>query len=127
MAEAPKQFLFVSHREVNVGSTSGRSILFEKGRPTHVPREMHAEVMARGIMPCDEKGTLQAAEDPKAAPDKAMAPEDPEDRAAAILEALKLIAERNSARDFSAGGVPRADVVSPLLGWRVDEKDIRPI
>lgn len=132
--DAPKQFLFISHRTINVGSTQGHSIQFEKGKPTHVPRSMHTAVMEKGCIPCDEKGApldapaataIVEATDPAAG--KLASPEDAEERAVAIRGVIKKLYERNSARDFSAGGVPSAEAITFELGWRVDPKEILPI
>lgn len=131
MSNQPKQFLFVSHRNITIGSTQGYSIEFQKGVPTHVPRAMHAEVMEKGVLPCDAKGeTLDAPEASKLAPDAPrvmVAPEDPEERKEKILEVIKALCKTNSSKDFSAGGVPSATSVSMALGWKVDAKEIRPI
>jgi hypothetical protein len=127
----PKQYLFVSSRDVNVGSTHGYSIFFPKGVPTHVPRIMHSEVMEKGILPCDAKGnTLDApavaAMEPPAL--KIMvAPEDAEERTDQIRDALKALAAKGDSKDFTAGGIPSASATTAVLGWRVDAKEIRPV
>ena len=56
-SKAPKQYLFVSQRDITVTSVLGYAIEFKKGIPTHVPRAMHAEVMERGCIPVDSDGT----------------------------------------------------------------------
>ncbi len=125
--EAPKQYLFISNRTVNVGSTQGYSILFEKGVPTHVPPGMHAEVMARGILPCTADGeTLDSPEvaDPTPESKVVLAPEDAETRNAKILEVVREVAKRNNPKDYTAGGVPTAAAVTMALGWRVDQKEV---
>lgn len=127
-----KQYLFVSRRTINVGSLTGRSILFEAGVPTHVPREMHSEVMEKGILPCDADGQVldnvqgidvEAADKPKIL----LAPEDPAEREEAIAGVIRALAERNARGDFTAGGVPHPDAVTAALGWKVDSREIRPI
>lgn len=127
----PKKYLFVSNRDINVGSLTGRSILFEKGIPTHVPKEMHAEVMEKGILPCDEKGeTVDAKDAPipeSKEPQLRLPPEDAVERAEAIQAAVIAIANRNNPKDFSAGGVPTATAVSGALGYSVAAADIRPV
>jgi hypothetical protein len=126
--EAPKLYLFVSPRTVVVRSTSGASIGFEKGRPTHVPRHMHSIVMEKGILPCDKDGK---AIDPDEAPPVdaevkiLVAPEDPADRQAAIIKAIQAVLGRNDAHDFTAGGTPHEKAVSTVLGWRVDQKEVK--
>jgi hypothetical protein len=122
----PKQYLFVSNRDINVGSLTGRSILFEKGIPTHVPREMHAEVMEKGIIPVE----AQVAEEVTAAasaPKILLAPEDPHEREDKISEAIRALVAQNDSRSFTAGGVPSDKAVTAALGWKVDQKEIRTI
>lgn len=126
--EAPKQYLFVSNRTIVVRSTSGASIGFERGKPTHVPRHMHQIVMEKGILPCDKDGKpidLDAA--PAVVEDKKVmvAPEDPIDRQKAIVRAIEVIRGRNDSRDFTSGGTPNEASVSRELGWRVDQKEVR--
>jgi hypothetical protein len=131
MATAAQQYLFVSNRNIVLGSIMGHSIEFRKGVPTHVPRSMHSEVLEKGIIRCDAKGapldeeaTAATLPEPKAANE---APEEASDRADAILAVIKRVVERNNSKDFSAGGVPLAAVVTAQLGWRVDQTEIRPI
>ncbi len=129
MALEPKQYLFVALlKDINIGSTTGRSILFEKGKPTHVPREMHAEVMSRGVLPCDKDGKVGEVQvDPQPEADLTMAPEDAQERAEALEGAIRQVVKRNDAMDFTGGGVPSASVLSSILKWRVDQKEVRPV
>ena len=130
MATAPKQYLFVSNRTVNVGSTLGHSIQFEKGVPTHVPQRLHALVMEKGIMPCDAAGKPldpSQVDDPSPVSAVVLAPEETEERAAKILEVIQAIVKRNNSKDFSAGNVPNSVAVTAALGWKVDAKEIRPV
>lgn len=131
-AEAVKQYLFISRREINVGSLSGRSILFEKNVPTHVPREMHSEVMEKGILPCDKDGNvLDDVTDVEVAvsatPLILVAPEDPAEREEKISAAIFALADRNARGDFTAGGVPHDKAVSAALGWTVEAREVRAV
>lgn len=126
---APKLYYFVSNRNVTISSKMGHNISFEKGVPTHVPRPMHSEVMERGILPCSKDGDVLDAPEVAVAEDKAILvePEDAEERADKIREAIVALVKRNSPRDFTAGGVPSAASVTAALGWKVDPKEIRPV
>lgn len=129
-AEAPKLYLFISHREINIGSTTGRSILFEKGVPTHVPREMHGEVMEKGCLPCDTEGKIVDDIAEVSVPQVGkilLAPEDPAEREEKIVEVIHALVERNARGDFSGGGVPHDAAVTAALGWKVDAVEIRKI
>jgi hypothetical protein len=125
----PKQYYFVSNRNVVISSILGYAIEFKKGEPTHVPRRMHATVMEKGIVPCDIRGAALDVADIEATPEAKvlLAPEEAEDRAPAIRGVIDAIVKRNSSNDFSAGGVPSASAVTAALGWKVDAKEIRPI
>lgn len=125
-----KQHYFVSNRNINIGSTSGHSIRFKKGVPCHVPRLMHKEVLEKGCIPCDAKGTpldLSKVEDPSPKAEVILAPEDATERADAIMTVIESLVERNNPADFTAGGVPSATAVTAALKWKVDAKEIRPI
>lgn len=129
-APAPTLYYFISMREKVVTSTTGRSILFEPKTPTHVPREMHREVMEKGIMPCDKDGNIldsvEAVEGLGEQEAKVLLPpEDPDERSDKIVGAMKALVKRNSPHDFSAGGVPSAQAITAALGWRVDTKEVR--
>lgn len=130
MAQAPVQHYFVSNRKIVVTSTQGAAIGFEKGVPTHVPKFMHAAVLEKGILPCDDKGkVLDAEAAPEVAPEVKvlLAPEDAEERNAAIERAVREIFKRNSPADFTAGGTPSEKAVSLSLGWKVDQKEVRAV
>lgn len=127
----PKQYFFVSHRDITITSTLGYSLAFEKGKPMHVPRAMHPEVMEKGIMPCDAKGNALDAPEAAAispdAPKVLVSPEDPEERKDAIKTVLQALVDRNDPHDFSASGIPSSGAVTAALGWKVEPKEIRPI
>lgn len=127
--KAPEKFLFVSPRDIVVRTTQGAAIAFEKGKPTHVPQRLHSLVMEKGILPCDAQGkVLDAAEAAEVVPPEKkvkMAPEDPAKLEAELVTAMKMIVERNDAKDFTANGTPHSDAVSGLIGYRVDQKTVR--
>lgn len=127
--EAPKQYLFVSNRDIVIRSTTGASVGFEKGVPTHVPRHMHSVVMEKGIMPSDEKGKVLDVEEapvtPLAEVRVMVAPEDPVDRAKAVRAAIAAVLKSNVATDFTAGGTPHERAISVALGWRVDQREVK--
>lgn len=128
----PPQFYFISHRDQVIGGLTGHSIGFDKGVPTHVPRPMHAVVMEKGCLPCDKDGKILddvAASAPGAVEEKKILvePEDADERNDRINAAMKDLVKRNSPRDFSAGGVPLAESLTMALGWRVDQKEVRPL
>lgn len=129
MSANVQQYYFVSSRDVIITSTQGYSLKFEKNVPMHVPKKMHPEVLEKGILACDKAGKALSLEDQPVDPEATivLAPDDAEERAAKIEEAMMAIVKRNNPHDFSGGGVPSAGAVSVALGWKVDAKEIRPI
>lgn len=124
MAKQPKQYLFVSQRDITITSTLGYSIEFKKGEPTHVPRAMHAEVLDKGIVAADPVDAEQVTE--AAAPRKILvAPEDGDERKAQVDDAIRAIVKRNSSKDFSASGIPSAAAVTGMVGWKAEPSEIR--
>jgi len=129
MTSEGQLYHFISNRNVTVGGMNGRRIAFAKGKPTHVPRTMHALIMERGILPCTADGkvleTPEAAVVDPEAPRVLLAPETQEERDDAMKVVFKAIVEKNNAKDFAGGGTPGATAVSAALGWRVDQKEVR--
>lgn len=124
---------FVSNRDVSIYSVKhGRSYQFKKG----VPREdvipgMHQDLLNAGILPCDDEGKKVEATEVVVAVEPAikiaLPPEDGDERKKVILAALKAICDRNAPGDFTGGNMPKAAVVTQILGWRVDTKDVSEI
>ncbi len=106
---------FILNRNKTVVGKGGHSIEFVKDQPTHVPPEMHSEVMAVGALPVDD---LPAEDvDPKQAPTDAL------ERQALIIDAMKKLVARNQRGDFLASGVPDAKALKEVLGFNVDSKE----
>lgn len=123
---------FRSNRDVIIRSAKyGRSYEFKKGqvRDDVIP-QMHQDLLNAGILPVDEEGApVNVSEDTviEAGDKKSkviLAPTDGEERKKQILEAIVAIVKRNDSGDFTGGNTPKAAVVTQLLGWRVDTKDV---
>ncbi len=107
---------FIMLRNRIVASTLGHAIRFEKGVPTLVPPEMYNEVIAAGGAP--------ETEIPEAdLPPKSNEPVAADEREMELFIAFETIATRNRREDFTAGGVPRPDVLAKELGWPVPVKE----
>lgn len=123
---------FVSNRDFVLRSTSGHAIRFEKGKPQHVPSILHSEVLERGAMPCDHDGKM--LDEPTEVVVKVdtndkkpvMAPDTQEAIDKDIEAAIKLIVEKNKPSDF-AGSTPSAASVGALVGYPVNQKDVRKV
>lgn len=109
---------FMLNRNLTVRSTSGYTVVFEKGVPTHVPPVMIQEVLAIGAE------RLDAAQDSHHT--EPVVKQEPigEEREAEILSAIELVVEKNEPRDFTATGMPTVKVISTIVGFAVDKKEL---
>lgn len=108
--------LYISPRTQTVSSTSGRSVEFVKGEPTFCPPQMHAELIAKGIVPADPVDEPEITDtDPKE-------PVLPEEREAALFKVFDALTLRGNREDFTAQGAPHLAVLKKELGWAVDAK-----
>jgi len=102
---------------MTVASLSGRSVEFKKGVPTLAPPQMHAELIAKGVVP-----ETESEEPVEVNPDQG--PQIPYEREEALFAAFEKLAKRNKRGDFTAGGAPHAAVLAKELGWTdVDVKE----
>lgn len=124
---------FVSNRDIVVRSSkAAMAIRFQAGVPQEVPRAMHAEVLDKGIMAVDEDGKSVdhvevAKANESAGPKLMLAPEDAGEREDKVVEVIRELVKRNNSKEFTGGGVPKASVISQVLGWTIDQKDVKDI
>lgn len=122
MAEAKSKTLLVLNRNFTLNTTKGHSVAFVKGKPTHVPPAVYQEALGIGAMPPD--GSDPVIEE-VVKTDKA--PADPAERASVILSAIEKLVAENARESFTAAGVPAADAVTKLVGFKVQTKEIAPV
>jgi len=108
---------FIFFRDKTVASTSGHTIGFKKGEPTHVPPEAIKDVIAAGGVPEDEEF------DPDPKPEGVIEPSDPVERQAAIFKAFETIVKRGRREDHTAGGTPHQKALAAELGWPLQAKE----
>lgn len=110
---------YISPRTQTVSSLSGRSVEFIKGVPTACPPQMHAELIARGIVPeeaVDEPETNGGPVEPTV----------PAEREAALFKVFEALTLRAKREDFTAQGAPHLAVLAKELGWSVAAKERDP-
>jgi hypothetical protein len=106
---------FIFARDRTVSSTSGRTIEYKKGVPTHTPPGMHNEVIAAGGVPEDEldDGDEQKGKDiPTGA-----------DRDAIIKAAMEEMVASNIREEFTAAGAPHTKKLTEKVGFVVNDKE----
>lgn len=115
-----KPNLFTLNRNYVLTTTDGRSILFEKGVPTHVPPFMVKAAVAIGATP--QEGEVDFDE-----PAKKGAPTDPSERESAILDAVEKLATENERDAFTAAGTPKVKAVEKLVDFSVDAREVQKV
>ncbi len=110
---------YVLNRNYCLVTLSGRSYEFRKGVPVLIPFDAVRAAVAIGATPAD--GSDPEVTDPEALP---TAPRDPHVRAEAINDVIEKLVSRGDRGDFSAAGIPTPKVVSQLLGWNADLREI---
>lgn len=100
---------YIAPRSMTVASKSGRSVEFIKHEPTYAPPQMHAELIAHGIVPAEEipEVLVVPGSEPTAAAE----------REAALLVAIEKIVTRGKRGDFAGTGAPHAAVLARELSW----------
>lgn len=109
---------FVMSRNLQVRSTSGYAVVFEKGVETEVPAVMIAEVIALGAERVDAGQSAHIKEPNKFTPPVGDA------REGDIRAAIDAIVEQNNPVDFTASGVPKLAAISKMVGYAVDKVEL---
>lgn len=107
---------YIAPKNMTVSSRSGRSVEFKKGEPTYAPDQMHAELIAVGIVPAEE---IPEPEDTGGVKEPTVATE----RQAAVFAAFEAVILRGKRGDFAGTGAPHTAVLSKELGWSIDGKE----
>lgn len=107
---------YIAPRDMTVASKSGRSVAFVKGVPTYAPDQMHAELIAFGVVPAE---AIPEPEDDGGVKEPTVLAE----RQEAVFAAFEKVILRGKRGDFAGTGAPHAAVLSKELGWSIDGKE----
>ena len=111
----------VLNRDYTLVTTKGHTIRFQKGTPTHVPKEVFADAVAIGALAED-------GSDPNIIKDEvAKKVVDSADRAPLIRKALEKIVAVNKRADFTAAGIPTEKAVEREVGFDVDKRELNEV
>lgn len=105
---------YIAPRNMTVTSVSGRSQIFKKGEPTWAPPQMHAELIALGIVPTEEM--------PEPEVNEVREPQGQE-RREALFKLYEKLVLRNKREEFTGVGLPHLSVIAKELGWNVASKE----
>lgn len=109
----------VTNRNISVTGTSGSSIRFEKGVPTHVPDHALEDCMKAGAIPVEG----EVIEIHKPVPAAAPAPTGVE-RKQRILDAIEQMVLLNERGTFNANGAPKQPQLEKTAGFVIDTREI---
>ena len=106
---------YIALKTITVASVSGRSQHFIKGEPTWAPPQMHAELIALGIVPCEDipEPEVDGVREPMVASER-------EEALFAVFEKMVL---KNKREEFTGVGLPHLAVLAKELGWAVASKE----
>lgn len=113
---------YVLNRNYVLVTLTGKSIEFRKGLPTHVPPDCIRSAIGIGAFPADgsEVDVILEGDEPRLK----KAPTDPVERQDAIMQVVRDLVIRNDRDDFTAAGLPSPKVISGILKWRVDLREV---
>jgi hypothetical protein len=108
---------FVLNRNYTLRSLTGHTITFVKGAETLVPPAVVAEAVGIGAERIDAKQDALVAEEKDLPPP--MQDGEKEDK---VMEAIKLMVERNVRGDFTGNGIPNVRSLERLVGFEVPNR-----
>ena len=115
-----KPVLMVHVRKFTMHTLSGHSIGFQgPSKPVPVPPAAVQEALSRGAAPKDEVDMPDLSGEKPDRLERAAAEPQGEERKTLIVEAMKDLVGMNNAADFDSNGVPKANKVSDIVGFRV--------
>lgn len=106
---------FVLNRDKVFATTLGHTIEFKKGKPTHVPFELHSAAQGIGAIPVSEIEEVMLPETNE--------PADPAVREQLIFDTFEKLVNANKRGDFTATGTPHAKALKEALGFKLDDKE----
>lgn len=111
-----------------IRSTLGHSVYFPGDDiPVFVPTILQSAALEAGAQFVEDTAKKQydVVQDEVSDLRKEEGPTNPADRAIAILEGVTRLARANRSGDFTAAGLPKTQVLSKLLNFRVDVTEVR--
>lgn len=101
---------FTLHRDYRLISALGHSIQFKKDEPVYVPPALHKDVQAIGAVPVEGDVESILGEEKEVKPEVAQ-----EERHRQLLDAFKLLQDRNQRGDFTGQGIPSLKALKTII------------
>lgn len=101
---------FTLHRDYRLISALGHSIQFKKDEPVYVPPALHKDVQAIGAVPVEGDVESILGEEKEVKPEVAQ-----EERHRQLLDAFKLLQDRNQRGDFTGQGIPSIKALKTII------------
>ena len=101
---------FTLHRDYRLISALGHSIQFKKDEPVYVPPALHKDVQAIGAVPVEGDVESILGEEKEVKPEVAQ-----EERHRQLLDAFKLLQDRNQRGDFTGQGIPSVKALKTII------------
>lgn len=111
---------YVLNRDFVLATLSGHRIAFKKGQSVWVPPRAVPEAVAIGATPADGSDPNLAQPAPKG---ESAASQDPEKRKKMLLDAVKLLVDRNDPDDFGADNAPKVDAIRQIVNFKLDARE----
>lgn len=101
---------FTLHRDYRLISALGHSIQFKKDEPVYVPPALHKDVQAIGAVPVEGDVESILGEEKEVKPEVAQ-----EERHRQLLDAFKVLQDRNQRGDFTGQGIPSLKALKTII------------
>lgn len=101
---------FTLHRDYRLISALGHSIQFKKDEPVYVPPALHKDVQAIGAVPVEGDVESILGEEKEVKPEVAQ-----EERHRQLLDAFKVLQDRNQRGDFTGQGIPSIKALKTII------------
>lgn len=101
---------FTLHRDYRLISALGHSIQFKKDEPVYVPPALHKDVQAIGAVPVEGDVESILGEEKEVKPEVAQ-----EERHRQLLDAFKVLQDRNQRGDFTGQGIPSVKALKTII------------
>lgn len=110
---------FVSLRSFRLESTTGHIAVFEANVARNIPDALVPAAMAAGCVPANREDAPFYEDQTRAKVEFTG-----DVRKSMIYLAVKHVAERNNIKDFDGGGTPKTAVISELIGYETNRKEV---